>query len=336
MVKKRVFITGAAGFIGFHMARHLHQRGDLVIGYDNFNAYYDPQLKRARAAQLLKDGIIVLEGDVKDKERLQRAIEEHQTTHILHLAAQAGVRYSLQNPHTYLQSNIEGFLNVLEICRLHPHIPLIYASSSSVYGLNQKVPFSIEDRTDQQASLYGVTKKTNELMAQTYHHLFGIPVTGLRFFTVYGPWGRPDMAYFSFTRAILEGRPIEIYNHGKMKRDFTYIDDIVAGTTAALDRSSPCAIFNLGHHQPEELLHLIGCLEKELGQQAHKIMRPMQPGDVVSTYADIEESTSELGFIPKVSLEEGIAHFIKWYRDYYTVNREVECSAGHLQSVGKN
>lgn len=317
MTKKRIFITGAAGFIGFHMSQHLHQRGDEVLGFDNFNTYYDPQLKRARAAQLALQGISILEGDIKNRQALQRAINEHQTTHILHLAAQAGVRYSLQNPQTYLQSNIEGFLNVLEICRDHPHIPLIYASSSSVYGLNQKVPFSIEDRTDQQASLYGVTKKTNELMAQTYHHLFGISVTGLRFFTVYGPWGRPDMAYFSFTQAILEGRPIEIYNHGQMKRDFTYISDIVAGTTAALDRSFPYAMFNLGHHQPEDLLHLINLLEKKLGCKAQKIMHPMQPGDVVSTYADIEESKKQLDFTPKVSLEEGIAHFIKWYKGYY-------------------
>ncbi len=232
----------------------------------------------------------------------------------MHLAAQAGVRYSLQNPQAYLQSNIDGFLNVLEICRDNPHIPLIYASSSSVYGLNQKVPFSTKDQTDQQASLYGVTKKTNELMAHTYHHLFGISVTGLRFFTVYGPWGRPDMAYYSFTKAILEGRPIEIYNNGHMKRDFTYIDDIVAGTTAALDRALPNALFNLGNHQSEDLMYLIELLEKKLDRKAQTIMCPMQPGDVVSTYADIEESTTQLGFIPKVSLEEGIARFVEWYK----------------------
>jgi UDP-glucuronate 4-epimerase len=319
MTKKRIFITGAAGFIGFHMARYLHQRGDDVVGYDNFNAYYDPQLKRNRAAELAKLGITVLEGNLQDRQTLQHAIEQHQTTHLLHLAAQAGVRYSLKNPQTYLQSNIEGFLNILEICRLYPQIPLIYASSSSVYGLNKKVPFAVEDRTDKQASFYGVTKKTNELMAQTYHHLFGISVTGLRFFTVYGPWGRPDMAYFSFTQAILENRPIEIYNHGHMRRDFTYIDDIVAGTAAALDRASPYAIFNLGHHHPEELLHLIALLEKELGRKAQKVLLPMQPGDVLSTYAHIEESTAQLDFVPKVSLEEGIAHFVKWYKDYYKV-----------------
>ncbi|MFI0435077.1 MAG: NAD-dependent epimerase/dehydratase family protein [Parachlamydiaceae bacterium] len=312
--KKCVFITGAAGFIGFHMAAHLHEKGDDVIGYDNFNPYYSPQLKRARADILAAKGIRILEGDICDSSALKQAIEELGITHILHLAAQAGVRYSLQNPHTYLQSNIEGFLNILEVCRHYPTIPLIYASSSSVYGLNDQAPFSVQDRTDQQASLYGVTKKTNELMAQTYHHLFGIAVTGLRFFTVYGPWGRPDMAYFSFTQAILEGRPIDIYNHGKMKRDFTYIDDIVSGVAAALDRALPCAIFNLGHHHPEELLHLIHLLEKELGCQAKKIMLPMQQGDVLSTYADIEESRKELGFDPKVSLEEGISRFIQWYK----------------------
>lgn len=317
MTKKKIFVSGAAGFIGFHLSLHLSQRGDEVLGYDNFNDYYDPQLKRAREKQLLERGIRVVEGDVRDQKALKTAIENHQTTHIAHLAAQAGVRYSLQNPHSYLQNNLEGFLNILEICRAQPSIPLIYASSSSVYGLNQKVPFSVEDRTDRQASFYGVTKKTNELMAETYHHLYGISVTGLRFFTVYGPWGRPDMAYFSFTRAILEDHPIQIYHGGQMQRDFTYIDDIVAGTAAALDRSLPNAIFNLGNHKPEELLHLVSLLEKELGRKAKKCFLPLQPGDVVSTYADIEKSKKELGFSPKVSLEEGIAKFIQWYRQYY-------------------
>lgn len=317
LVRKRVFITGAAGFIGFHMARYLHQRGDIVQGYDNFNPYYDPSLKRARAAELAREGILVHEGDCSDREAMQKAIDKFEATHLLHLAAQAGVRYSLQNPHAYLQSNVESFLNILEICRLHLHIPLVYASSSSVYGLNKKVPFSIDDRTDHQASLYGVTKKTNELMAQTYHHLFGISATGLRYFTVYGPWGRPDMAYFLFTKAILEGRPIDIYNEGKMQRDFTYIDDIVEGTAAALDNAHPNAIFNLGHHHPEELLHLIALLEEGLGKKAQKKLLPMQAGDVVSTYADINESAKHLGFAPKISLEEGIARFLAWYKNYY-------------------
>lgn len=316
-MKKRVFVTGAAGFIGFHLARRLHARGDAVVGYDNFNAYYDPALKRAREQELKKLGIEVIEGEIGDSQHLQSAIQAHQTSHLVHLAAQAGVRYSLQNPHAYIQSNIEGFLNVLEICRMHPAIKLTYASSSSVYGLNQKVPFSITDHTDRQASLYGVTKKTNELMAQTYHHLFGIHVTGLRFFTVYGPWGRPDMAYFLFTRAILEGRPIEVYNRGNMLRDFTYIDDIIDGTVAAIDHEYPCEVFNLGHHHPEQLLHMIALIEKELGKKTEKILLPMQAGDVVSTYADIDDSTARLGFVPKVSLEQGIHQFIQWYKEFH-------------------
>lgn len=311
---KRVFITGAAGFIGFHMARFLHRRGDAVQGYDNFNSYYDPSLKYARAQELSKEGIAVVKGDCLNRTDFQKAVEEFRPTHLLHLAAQAGVRHSLEKPHLYLQSNLEGFLNLLEIGRLYPTVPIVYASSSSVYGLNKKIPFSIEDRTDHQASLYGVTKKTNELMAHSYHHLFGLSVTGLRYFTVYGPWGRPDMAYFLFTKAIMEDRPIEIYNNGNMKRDFTYIDDIVEGTAAALDKSYPCALFNLGHHRPQELLHLIALLEKGLGRKARKTFLPMQPGDVVSTYADIKESTACLGYIPKMPLEEGVSKFVEWYQ----------------------
>jgi UDP-glucuronate 4-epimerase len=318
-MKKNIFITGAAGFIGFHLAHYLYARGDRVIGYDNYNDYYQPQLKRDRSRDLLKAGVSILEGDICNLERLNKAIEHHQTTHIVHLAAQAGVRHSLLNPRAYLKANMEGFLNILEICREHPTIKLTYASSSSVYGLNKKIPFSVEDSTDQQASFYGVTKKTNELMAHTYHHLFGISVTGLRFFTVYGPWGRPDMAYFSFTKSILEGRSIDLYNHGKMLRDFTYIDDIIEGTAAAIDHGYPCEIFNLGHHHPEELLHLIALIEKELGIKAQKILRPMQPGDVISTYADIEKSKAKLDFLPKVSLEVGITRFIQWYKKYFSI-----------------
>lgn len=317
MNKKRIFITGAAGFIGFHMARYFHERGDIVIGFDSFTTYYDSGLKRARVSFLEKLGISVIEGDITNKAVLQQAIEEHQTTHILHLAAQAGVRYSLENPEAYLQANINGFLNILEICRSSPSVPLIYASSSSVYGLNHIIPFAVGDQTDRQASFYGVTKKTNELMAHTYHHLYGIAVTGLRFFTVYGPWGRPDMAYFSFTKAIVEGKQIELYNEGEMQRDFTYISDIVAGTAAAVDHSFPCALFNLGNHKPEPLKKLVAILEKELRKKAKTVLVPMQPGDVVSTYADIHESETLLGFSPKVSLEEGIASFVAWYKDYF-------------------
>lgn len=316
---KKVFITGAAGFIGYHLARYLKNRGDEVLGYDNFNPYYTPQLKRNRVEELSKIGINVIEGDILNDAFLKKSIQTFETTHLVHLAAQAGVRYSLENPKLYLKTNVDGFLNVLEICRENPDLKLTYASSSSVYGLNQKVPFAEQDRTDQQASLYGVTKKTNELMAQTYHHLYGIAATGLRFFTVYGPWGRPDMAYFLFTKAIIEGRPIQIYNEGQMSRDFTYIDDIVGGIAAAIDKEYTDKIFNLGNHHPESLLHLIHLIEKELGIEAKKTFMPMQPGDVVSTYADIESSKNKLGFHPKVPLEEGISKFIEWYKAYYLI-----------------
>lgn len=313
MTRKTIFITGAAGFIGYHAALYFHSRGDRVIGYDNFNAYYNPELKRERTTLLKDKGIDVIKGDITHFEELRKSIEKSQTTHLLHLAAQAGVRYSLTNPKAYLESNIDGFLNILECVRLFPQIPLIYASSSSVYGLNQKIPFSENDSTDNQASLYGVTKKSNELMAQTYHHLFGLSVTGLRFFTVYGPWGRPDMAYYSFTKDICEGRPITLFNEGKMKRDFTYIDDIVSGIASAVDTSYPCEIFNLGNNHPEELLSLVSLIEKALGKKADLHFLPMQQGDVVSTFADIEKSRSQLNFFPKISLEEGINRFVQWY-----------------------
>jgi UDP-glucuronate 4-epimerase len=317
MVNKRIFITGAAGFIGFHLAKHAKKQGDEVVGFDNFNDYYDPQLKRDRAKELEKLDITMIDGDLNNSALLESSIFEFRPTHLVHLAAQAGVRYSLVNPEIYLRSNIDGFLNILEICRKNPSIILTYASSSSVYGCNKKTSFSIEDTTEKPASLYGATKKSNELMAHAYHHLFGIHCTGLRFFTVYGPWGRPDMAYFSFTKAILEGRPIDVYNFGEMQRDFTYIDDIIDGTYSAMNLAAPCAIFNLGHHHPEELLHLIKVLESELGIKAKKNLLPMQAGDVIRTFADIKESQLELGFHPKVTLERGLHNFIKWYQDYY-------------------
>lgn len=315
-MKKNVLITGAAGFVGYHSALRLAERGDQVVGYDNYNDYYAPQLKRDRAAILHLKGVSVVEGDICDMPLLLSTIEQKRITHIVHLAAQAGVRYSIANPGAYLKSNLEGFLNVLEACRRFPSLKLTYASSSSVYGLNRKVPFSVDDRTDKQASFYGATKKCNEIMAETYHHLYGIPVTGLRFFTVYGPWGRPDMAYFTFTQSILNDQPIELFNEGKMLRDFTYVDDVVNGITAALDLGAECEVFNLGNNKPVELLHFVKVIESTLGKKAKKKFKPMQPGDVVSTFADIDYSQEKLGFIPQVSLEEGIPKFVEWYRSY--------------------
>lgn len=312
----RIFVTGAAGFVGFHTALALHARKNQVLGFDNFNAYYSPKLKRSRAAILLKNGINIIEGDICNKALLNETIQAFQPTHIVHLAAQAGVRYSLTHPDEYIKANIEGFLNILEACRQNSRIKLIYASSSSVYGLNTKIPFSLEDNTDRQSNLYGVTKKSNELMADSYHHLFGIPVTGLRFFTVYGPWGRPDMAYFSFSEAILADKVIDVYGEGKLKRDFTYIDDIVEGILAAVDLGSARAIFNLGNCQPVEVLELITLLEKAIGKKAKKRFLPIQPGEMQATYADISESTKQLGYIPKVSLSEGIERFVAWHKSY--------------------
>ena len=314
---KKILITGAAGFIGFHSALHHHRRGDVVVGYDNFNDYYDPQLKRARAKILEEEGVVMIEGDICDGAKVAEIVDDNKITHVLHLAAQAGVRYSLENPQAYITSNIEGFLTLLEVMRQRPHIPFVYASSSSVYGLNEKIPFSVDDVTDRQASLYGATKKSNELMAHTYHHLFGIPVTGLRFFTVYGPWGRPDMAYFSFTKAILEGKTIDVYNNGDLSRDCTYIDDIVDGVAAAIDLGAECEMFNLGNNEPETLENFIGIIEEALDIKANKRYLPMQAGDVMQTFADIDHSKELLGFEPKTSLTEGIKKFVAWYKGYY-------------------
>ncbi len=302
-----IFITGIAGFIGSHLAQALRARGNTVTGCDNFNDYYNPALKRQRAAILESKGIKVIEADIFNLPPLG------ETTHFVHLAAQAGVRYSKTNPQTYVDTNLNGFLQVLELIRRHPHIPLIYASSSSVYGLNKKVPFSETDRTDDPSSLYGATKKSNELMASAYHHLYGISVTGLRFFTVYGPWGRPDMAYYSFTDAILQQKPIQLFNHGKMQRDFTYVDDIVQGTIAALDKSLPNEIFNLGNHKPEEIVTLIHLLEQKLGKKARVELLPDLLGEVPTTYADISKSQKILGFTPRTSLDQGLDKFLAWY-----------------------
>lgn len=316
---KRVIITGAAGFIGYHLALHLKARGDFVIGLDNFNSYYDPHLKKDRAAQLQKAGIEVLKQDICEKNFLKLVLLRYGITHVVHLAAQAGVRHSLFEPDDYVSSNLEGFVSVLEACRYFPNIKLIYASSSSVYGLNQKIPFREEDKTDYPANLYGATKKANEVLAHSYHHLYGLPVTALRYFTVYGPWGRPDMAYYRFTRQICDGEPIQVFNHGLMRRDFTYIDDIVNGTTAAIDLGAACEIFNLGNNRPINLLYLIELLEDALGKKAVKEMLPMQPGEVTETYADIEKSGQMLHFRPSVSLEDGILRFIDWFKMYHAM-----------------
>ena len=288
--KKIILVTGIAGFVGFHLAKSLKERGDIVVGLDNFNTYYTPTLKRARAALLKEQGIEVIEADINAKSTLDTLFQTHGFTHVLHLAAQAGVRYARTNPEAYLASNINGFLSLLETLRAYPHVKLVYASSSSVYGRNTKIPFSTQDTTDKPANLYAATKKANELMAYSYNHLYGIRSTGLRFFTVYGPWGRPDMAYYLFTQAILENRPIHLFNQGEMQRDFTYIDDITRGTIAALDYEGEYELFNLGNNRPTPLLTLVATLEKLLGKEAIKVFEGASAGEVETTYADIEEA----------------------------------------------
>lgn len=308
----RIFITGISGFIGYHVAKALHFQGLEVSGLDNFNNYYDPALKRKRARLLEDLGIKVIDLDLLSPE-MSQVINQFEPTHLLHLAAQAGVRYSLENPLAYVKSNIEGFTYILEIVRQCPSISLVYASTSSVYGLNAKLPYSVKESTDDQASFYAVTKKSNELMARNYSHLYGIRATGLRYFTVYGPWGRPDMALFKFTKSILNEQPIDLYNYGQMSRDFTYIDDIVEGTLAALKYRGSTPLFNLGNHAPISLLNFVKVLESTLGKKAICNFLPLQPGEVLATYADIEESTRELGFYPKTALEEGVIKFVEWY-----------------------
>ncbi len=309
---KKILVTGAAGFIGFHTALALKKRGDEVFGLDNFNDYYSPDLKEQRAKLLAEAGIEVVKGDVNDPELLSTLFERG-PTHVLHLAAQAGVRHARKYPEAYLKSNIDGFLAILEQLKTRPEIPLIYASSSSVYGTNEKVPFSVDDRTDSPANLYAATKKTNELLAYSYHHIYGIKTTGLRYFTVYGPWGRPDMAYYLFTKSILEERSIHLFNHGKMWRDFTYIDDIVAGTIAALDLSAPYELFNLGNHRSEKLLDFVKILEELLEKKATLILEGPRVDEVERTYADIEKSRQLLNYRPTTKLKEGLAQFVDWY-----------------------
>lgn len=318
-----ILVTGSAGFIGFHTTQKLLQNGENVIGLDNFNDYYDPSLKEARNQILEKNPNYKLyRGDLADLNFLKKVLDENNIDKICHLAAQAGVRYSLTNPHVYSQANITGFVNLLEEAKNHGIKNFIYASSSSVYGNNSKVPFSVTDSVDRPISLYAASKKANELIAYTYHHLYNLNCTGLRFFTVYGPWGRPDMAYFSFTRDILDQKPIKVFNHGQLQRDFTYIDDIVAGILASLNHCYPYEIFNLGNNKPVELGRFISIIEKELGQEALKEYLPMQPGDVLMTCADINHSQEKLGYNPKTTIEEGIKKFVTWYKEYYLLESD--------------
>ncbi|MDR0220845.1 MAG: SDR family NAD(P)-dependent oxidoreductase [Lachnospiraceae bacterium] len=310
-------ITGAAGFIGYHLAKHLLAEGAAVVGFDNMNGYYDVALKEKRLALLgAEPSFTFIKGDLADKEAVLGVFARHRPHIAVNLAAQAGVRYSLENPDAYVNSNIVGFFHILEACRRYPPQHLVYASSSSVYGNSEKRPFSVADRTDEPASLYAATKKANELMADTYHHLYSIPLTGLRFFTVYGPWGRPDMAYYKFTEKILGGEPIQVYNNGDLYRDFTYIDDIIIGVRQVMASPPPPApkIYNIGHNQPVRLDYFIETLEKLLGKTAIKEYLPMQPGDVYTTYADIDELTQDFGFRPQTGLEEGLHKFVEWYR----------------------
>jgi UDP-glucuronate 4-epimerase len=332
----KILVTGAAGFIGFHTSERLLARGDTVVGLDNVNDYYDPTLKEARLARLQgQPGFTFVKMDLGDRAGIERLFATERFDKVINLAAQAGVRYSLTNPHTYIDSNLVGFLHILEGCRHHGVQHLTYASSSSVYGANTAMPFSVHQNVDHPLSLYAATKKANELMAHTYSHLYGLPTTGLRFFTVYGPWGRPDMALFLFTKAILDGRPIDVFNHGQMRRDFTYIDDIVEGVIRTSDHTAPpnaawdsdCPdpatskapyrIYNIGNNNPVELMHLIGTLEQALGRTAVKTMLPMQLGDVPATYADVEALEQDVGFAPQTSIETGVARFVEWYRAYY-------------------
>jgi len=333
---KPILVTGAAGFIGFHVSRALLQGGRPVIGIDNINDYYDPQLKIARL-NLLSDlsGFAFRKTDLADRASMEALFADAQPEFVIHLAAQAGVRYSIQNPHAYVEANLVGFMNILEGCRHNGVRHLTYASSSSVYGANTAMPFSVHHNVDHPLSLYAASKKANELMAHCYSNLYGLPTTGLRFFTVYGPWGRPDMAMFLFTKAILEGRPIDVFNNGEMKRDFTYIDDIVEGVIRTSDSiaapnpawdgaapdpgtsRSPYRLYNIGNNQPVELMKVIALIEAELGREAKKNFLPLQPGDVPETYADVDALVESVGFQPKTPIEHGIREFVSWYRGYY-------------------
>ena len=332
----KILVTGAAGFIGMHTASRLLDRGDTVVGLDNLNDYYLPQLKLDRLAQLTScPGFQFEKVALEDRDGINRLFKTNTFDSVIHLAAQAGVRYSLTNPQAYVDANLVGFVNILEACRHSQVAHLTYASSSSVYGSNRKIPFSVDDRVDHPVSLYAATKKANELMAHTYSHLFGLPTTGLRFFTVYGPWGRPDMAMWMFTKAILAGKPIDVFNHGKMQRDFTFVDDIVEGVIRTNDTipkplavssdaddsqtAAPYRVYNIGNNQPVELMHLIETLEQALGCTAEKNMLPMQPGDVPATYANIDALQRDVGFRPSTSIEVGVKKFVDWYKSYHKI-----------------
>jgi len=366
----RILVTGAAGFIGFHLTKRLCELGHDIIGIDNLNDYYDVSLKHARLGQLEPfDGFTFKKIDIADREAMEKLFRDHEFDRVVHLAAQAGVRYSLDNPHAYIQSNVVGFMNVLEGCRQqwcsfgsrftvhgsrnsgHSSRHLVFASSSSVYGLNTSMPFSVHDNVDHPISIYGASKRADELMAHAYSHLYGIPTTGLRFFTVYGPWGRPDMAYFKFTRAIERGETIDVYNEGKMERDFTYIDDIVEGIVRVTNKipsplagegqgegdgsrltghgsrsgsTAPYRLYNIGNHSPVKLMDFITAIEKALGKEAKKTFLPMQPGDVAATYADIDDLARDVGFEPNTSIQDGIRKFVEWYRSYYGKVKQVK------------
>ncbi len=334
----KIIITGAAGFIGFHLSKHLINQSYDVIGIDNLNKYYDSKLKEERLLVLQQHNNFMFHKiNLEDKTSIDKIFSIYKPDYVINLAAQAGVRYSIENPYAYVDSNLIGFMNILEACRNYPVKHLLYASSSSVYGGNKVAPFSTNHNVDHPVSLYAATKKSNELMAHTYSHLYGTPTTGLRFFTVYGPWGRPDMAYFSFTKDIIEGNPIKVFNHGKMERDFTYIDDIVEGIYKLIDRPpaankewdeskddlsssfAPYKIYNIGNNQPVQLMKFISVLEEHIGKEAEKIYMEMQPGDVLRTYADVSDLERDIDFKPNTSIEEGLGKFVEWYKEYYKV-----------------
>ena len=313
----RILVTGSAGFIGYHLCKSLLDDDFIVHGVDNLNSYYDPALKQARLDQLQSHlNFSFKKLDISISAELNKVFKDFKPQKVVNLAAQAGVRYSLENPQAYIESNVVGFMNILECCRYHDVKGLIYASSSSVYGGNEKIPFSVDDRVDRPISIYAATKKSNELMAHSYSHLFDLHTTGLRFFTVYGPWGRPDMAMYIFADKISKGEPISVFNHGKMERDFTYIEDIITGTRAAIDKNYPCEVFNLGNNNSEDLMEMVGLIESEIGKKAEIQFEEMQPGDVKRTFADIEHSKQKLNYTPTIKIVEGIPKFIDWLKKY--------------------